>query len=76
MPNFIITFGQNHVHRMDNDYIFNKDSVAIIKAESRNEAHNIAMNTFKGMFHQCISETNFDNEGWIKYYPRGKMKAN
>lgn len=75
MKNFIITFGQLHAHRVEG-YTFDKDSVAIIQAESHHEAHDIAMDIFKGIFHQCIPEEKFDTDDGIKWFPRGKHKAN
>ena len=75
MKRFIITFGQVHTHRI-NCYTFDKDSVAIIQAEDTNEAHHIAMDIFKGVFHQCVPEEYFDAEGFIKYFPRGKHPSN
>lgn len=75
MPNFIITFGQRHTHRINN-YTFDKDSVAIIEAETCNDAHDIAMDIFNEEFHKCISEEAYDISDKAKYFPRGKHKAN
>lgn len=75
MKKFIITFGQIHAHRV-NGKTFDKDSVAVVKAESQNEAHEFAMDVFNKEFHHCIPEEEFDNSNSIQYFPRGKMEAN
>lgn len=75
MKNFIITFGQRHTHRINN-YTFDKDSVAVIEAETINDAHDIAMIIFDKVFHQCVPEEKYDVEDWAEYFPRGKHKAN
>lgn len=75
MKTFIVTFGQQHTHRINN-YTFDKDSVAIIQAESHYKAHNIAMDIFNEKFHRCIPEEEYDIGDWAKYFPNGKHKAN
>ena len=75
MNRFIITFGQTHTHRVNN-YTFDKDSVAIIKAETHKKAHDLAMEIFNKEFHNCYPEEAFDNGDNIKYFPRGKIEAN
>lgn len=71
----IITFGQIHVHRV-NGVTFDKDSVAVITAENEYEARCIAFNMFDAHFCTSYTEEEFDREGMIKWYPRGKFNAN
>ena len=73
--NFIITFGQQHTHRINN-YTFDKDCVAVIRAETLQEAHDIAMDIFDEQFHRCSQELDFDLKGSIQWYPRGKYNVN
>lgn len=74
MIRFIVTFGQEHAHRINN-YTFDKDSVAIVEAMDINEAQRIALDIFNKEFFIVRSEKNFDKEGYIKYFPRGKHSA-
>ena len=75
MNRFIITFGQTYTHRVNN-YTFDKDSVAIIKAETHEKAREIAFELFNDVFHNSFTEEEFDGKGLIKYFPRGKIEAN
>lgn len=71
----IITFGQDHTHRVNN-YTFDKDSVAIIEAESRTQGREIAVELFGLKFCTSYTEDYFDEKGMLSYYPRGKHPAN
>ena len=75
MKRFIITFRQQHTHRV-NGFTFDKDSVAVIKAEDENKAREIAFDLFGNKWHMSHEEKHFDYDNTIKYYPRGKHKAN
>ena len=75
MSRFIITFGQQHAHRV-NGITFDKDSVAIIEALNNFKAREIAFSLFDAKFHQCVEEELYDKDGWDKYFPRGKFPAN
>ncbi len=75
MNRFIITFGQTHTHRVNN-YTFDKDSVAIIKAETHEKAREITFELFNDVFHNCYPEEAFDNGDNIKYFQSGKIEAN
>jgi len=75
MNRYIITFGQDHAHRV-NDTTFDKDCVAVVKAETEGEAHRWAMEAFDRKFHRCIPEEYFNEEGYAKHFPRGKFPAN
>ena len=68
MPEFYITFGQVHVHSV-NGKTFDKDCVAGIDAKDKNEAHDKAMDIFKGIFHQVLTEPH------LEYFPRGIIKV-
>ena len=71
MDKFYITFGQIYVHSV-NGKTFDKDCFAEIKAETREEAHKIAMDFFNKKFHNCHSKEKLPEI--INYYPRGIIK--
>jgi len=75
MENFIITFGQEHTHRCNNQ-TFDKDCVVVIKGVNHAEARETAFDLFGTKFATSYEEKYFDEGGLIKYFPRGKMKAN
>lgn len=69
---YYITFGQVHVHSV-NGKTFDKDCLAELEAESNEEAHKMAMDIFKGVFHQCVGEDKL--EEFLEYFPRGVIKV-
>ena len=69
MNKFYVTFGQVHVHSV-NGKTFDKNCVAEIESENMNEAHTLAMEIFKGVFHRVQTEPH------LEYYPRGIIKVN
>ena len=71
MNKYYITFGQVHVHSV-NGKTFDKDCLAEITAKTNAKAHARAMDVFKGLFHQCMSENQLENA--LPYYPRGVIK--
>jgi hypothetical protein len=75
MPRFIITFGQQHAHHV-NGVTFDKDSVAVIKAENEALARAKARELFKNEYHNCTPEKQFDASNSLKWFPRGKLEAN
>ena len=75
MERFIFTFGQNHVHEVD-DIVLDKDCVAVIEAENHSVAREIAWVLFGPKFRTSYSEEAFDNGNCIKYFPRGKVELN
>ena len=72
MSKFYITFGQIHVHSV-NGKTFDKDCLAEIEAETREEAHSMAMKIFNKLFHQCVGEDKL--ESFLPYFPRGVIKV-
>ena len=75
MNKFIVTFGQQHAHRVNN-LTFDKDSVAVVKAENETEARKFCFEVFKNEYHNCTLEKYFDNNNRLQWFPRGKMEAN
>jgi len=75
MERFIITFGQQHAHRV-NGVTFDKDSVAVIKGVNHAEARETAFDLFGPKFMTSYEEKYFDEQNLIRYFPRGKMEAN
>ncbi len=72
MNKYYITFGQVHVHSV-NEKTFDKDCLAEIEAETLGEAHDKAMEIFNGVFHQCVREEKLPE--YLKYFPRGVLKV-
>ena len=72
MKNYVITFGQIHVHSVEGK-TYDKDCVALIYAESQGTAHAYAIEVFDSKFHRCYSEETYDTKGHSEYYPRGKI---
>jgi hypothetical protein len=67
-----VTFGQAHAHSV-NGKTFDKDCVAVIEGNSREEERQIAFDAFNGKF--CFSYFNeeFHMED-MRYYPRGLIR--
>lgn len=66
-----VTFGQNHVHRV-NGITFDCDCVAVIEAPSAVEGRQRAQDAFGLSFCTSYSEDCW-NEDSLKYYPRGYL---
>lgn len=75
MTKFIITFGQAHVHHI-NDKIFDHNCVAGITANSHGEAREIAFAAFGPKFCTSHSLESYLEENMAKYYPRGIIDLN
>ena len=65
MKNYYISFGQAHAHSVGGK-TYDKDCIALLKAESKGDAHDQAMEIFKGVF--CFV---YDKEPDMSYFPRG-----
>lgn len=74
MKNFLITFGQGHVH-IKNDKTFDHNCIARIKGENADEARLKAFDTFgpKWCFFYRENEylSNFKEGEILMTYPRG-----
>ena len=73
MNKYYITFGQVHAHAIAG-ITYDRDCVAELEAETRQEAHQTAMEIFDGKFHQCVTEKECDEE-FMSYFPRGILKV-
>ena len=62
-----ITFGQSHVHRVNNK-TFDKDCVAVIEAPTMEEGRKQAFSLFDAKFH---NQYNNLEDVKLEYYPRG-----
>lgn len=71
--NFIITFGQEHLHRV-NGKVIDKDCVVSITAINMLEARTKAFELFGDKWCFCYEEGDFIYKGSIKYFPRGVIK--
>ena len=60
-----ITFGQVHTHSV-NGKTLDKDSVAIIEADSIGDGREKAMEMFDGVFHRALGKAPD-----MSYFPRG-----
>lgn len=67
-----VTFGQTHVHSVEGK-TFDKDCVAVFKAETSKEGRELAFQHFgpKFCFHYTEEEWDEDN---MKWYPRGYLE--
>lgn len=74
MGRYIITFGQQHTHRV-NGTTFDKDSVAVIEAADYHQARDIAFDLFDARFGTSYIEDDFDRQNFIRHFPRGKFPA-
>lgn len=64
-PKFYVTFGQIHKHDVNGKH-FDKDCVAVIRADDYENARTIAFQLFKGVFF-----TVYESPPPMKYFPRG-----
>lgn len=69
-----ITFGQDHVHRV-NEVILDKDCVAIIESNDPTEGRAIAFELFGPRFCFEYPEAYWNPES-MKYFPRGYVNVN
>jgi len=74
MKQLCVTFGHSHVHKHDK-YTLNRNCVAVITAQTIEEADAMAFDWWKGEFHQHIDRAKWD-EANMKYYPRGYIFVN
>ncbi len=74
MAKLYITFGQVHVHRV-NGKTFDCDCVAIITANTIEQANKWAFEWFNGKFHQHVDAETWD-ENDMHYFPRGYINVN
>lgn len=70
----IVTFGQVHVHRVNNT-TFDKDCVAVITCRNYADGYKKAFELFNDKWHDCVPRKKW-NELSMKYFPRGYLKAN
>ena len=67
-----VTFGQSHVHKIDSRTL-DKDCVAVIHAESKEDGRKKAFELFNGKFCFEYFEDEFDKAS-LKYYPKGLIE--
>ena len=72
MKNFYLTFGQSHAHSVSGR-TFDKDCVAVIKAQDEGEARKIAFDTLGDKW--CFLYDKKEDVG-MQYYSRGLMNLN
>lgn len=70
----IITFGQIHAHRVNNQ-TFDKDCVAVIKCNDHSHGRKLAFELFGDKWYQCVPREDW-YDTWMMYYPRGYIEAN
>ena len=71
MNEMYITFGQNHVHRV-NGKTFDCDCVAVIKCKDRKEGRELAFEYFDDKW--CFEY--FEKIPDMSFFPRGLIKVN
>lgn len=74
MMRLYVTFGQDHIHRIDGRF-FDKDCVAVIGCDSEKHGRSIAFELFNGKFATSYIEGQLDKVD-MAFFPRGKIKAN
>ena len=67
-----ITFGQDHVHRVNN-VIVDKDCVGIIESENAVRGREIAFELFGPKFSMEYPEQYWEEDS-MKFFPRGYIK--
>jgi len=75
MNKIYITFGQCHIHRVNN-HVLDKDCVAVINCKDEAEGRKLAMEWFDGKF--CFSyygEKQLEKLD-MRYFPRGCVEIN
>lgn len=68
-----VTFGQDHLHSIG-DKVFDKDCVAVIKADSEFRGREKAFEFFGRQFFATYPERLW-NEDNLKYFPRGYIEV-
>ncbi len=71
-----ITFGQEHIHRVNGE-VFDKDCVAVIHAKDHAAAREVAVELFGLKFCTSYDDSN-DKDWWEKsshYFPRGLIEV-
>ena len=71
MPDFYITFGQNHSHKIDG-VTYDRDCVGVIWAENCSQARKIAVENFGYVW--CFLYSSIE-EVSLELYPRGLIKV-
>ena len=67
-----ITFGQVHVHRVNNK-TFDRDCVAVIECNSHEHGRELAFEFFDDKFFTSYEDV---EDAELHYYPRGLIEAN
>ena len=75
MKSFWVSFGQAHTHRVSNHTI-DKDCLVELTAESKEAAHDKAMEMFNKIFHRVydIPADAKEKNKLLSYFPRGIIK--
>ena len=73
MAEICISFGQIHRHEI-NGIVLDKDCIAIIEADTIEEADQLAFLLFDGKFHEHVDIKKWD-DSIMYHYPRGYIKV-
>lgn len=74
METFYITFGQRHIHRINNE-VFDEDVVVEIQAEGEEDADNIAFDLFGYSWAYLYTTKDVEHDkDFFNYFPRGIIK--
>ena len=68
-----ITFGQVHIHRVNNK-TFDKDTVAVINHSTDRCGRDVAFELFGDKFHNEYSENTW-SEDLLDYFPKGLVEV-
>lgn len=75
MTKVYVSFGQIHTHSV-NGKTFDKDSIAVIKCHDYHDGRKKAFEWFKGIFHNCWSQEEWEKGNYLHYFPRGLIEVN
>lgn len=68
MKDFYISFGQAHAHSISGKTL-DKDTIAVISADNKRDAHEIAMKAFNGVF--CFV---YEEKPDMSFFPKGLVR--
>jgi len=75
MAKTFVTFGQDHVHQIE-DKIIDKDCVAVINCDSAEHGRQLAFEIFGKRFCFEYPEKYFNGKEQMKYFHRGFINVN
>ncbi len=73
-----ISFGQRHSHVVPKKrgglVTLDRNCIAVLECENYAAGRGEAFKLFKGIFHNCWSQEEWDKGDYLKYFPRGLIE--